>query len=347
MKTVNMPKKRELSNDVKEMIVTLNLGGLSKNKIGELLGIHRSTVGRVLKKFQERGSVENNRRSGRPRVTDARGDRKIYRIVKRNRRQSLQDITSKFNGDEGTRMSKRTIRRRLHQEGYRRGKIQKTLTICKVNRQRRILWCRGKRHWKPEQWQKVIFSDETQVVIGQNNSVSLWRKSSEKWKPYCLNQRKTASKVSCMFWGCITYDGIGVLVPVDGNLNSTKYIELLDNSLWPVIVKAFGNRPFIFQNDNATPHSSRRTNNWKTENGIPKFNWPAQSPDLNIIENIWRCIKIKLSREIDTIENRSDLVNAVTRIWNGLSQTYIRSLYASIPARIRQVMIQKEYATKY
>ena len=244
-------------------------------------------------------------------------------------------------------MSKRTIRRRLHQEGYRRGKIQKTLTICKVNRQRRILWCRGKRHWRPEQWQKVIFSDETQVVIGQNNSVSLWRKSSEKWKPYCLNQRKTASKVSCMFWGCITYDGIGVLVPVDGNLNSTKYIELLDNSLWPVIVKVFGNRPFIFQDDNATPHSSRQTNIWKTENGIPKFNWPAQSPDLNIIENIWRCIKIKLSREIDTIENRSDLVNAVTRIWNGLSQTYIRSLYASIPARIRQVMIQNGYTTKY
>ena len=269
MKTVNMPKKRELSNDVKEMIVTLNLGGLSKNKIGELLGIHRSTVGRVLKKFQERGSVENNRRSGRPRVTDARGDRKIYWIVKRNRRQSLQDITSKFNGDEGTRVSKRTIRRRLHQEGYRRGKIQKTLTICKVNRQRRILWCRGKRHWKPEQWQKVIFSDETQVVIGQNNSVSLWRKSSEKWKPYCLNQRKTASKVSCMFWGCITYDGIGVLVPVDGNLNSTKYIELLDNSLWPVIVKIFGNRPFIFQDDNATPHSSSQTNIWKTETESP------------------------------------------------------------------------------
>ena len=100
-----MPKKkRELSNDVKEMIVTLNLRVLSKNKIGELLGIHRSTVGRVLKKFQEKGGVENNRRSGRPRVTDARGDRKIYRIVKRNRRQSLQDITSKFNGDEGTRV---------------------------------------------------------------------------------------------------------------------------------------------------------------------------------------------------------------------------------------------------
>ena len=73
-------------------------------------------------------------------MTDARGDRKLYQIVNKNRRESLQDITSNFNSDEGTRVSKRTIRRRLHQEGYRRGKIQKTLTICKINRQRRILY---------------------------------------------------------------------------------------------------------------------------------------------------------------------------------------------------------------
>ena len=54
MKTVNIPNKRELSNDVKEMIVTLNLGSLSKNKIGDLLGIHPSTVGRVLRNFKRK-----------------------------------------------------------------------------------------------------------------------------------------------------------------------------------------------------------------------------------------------------------------------------------------------------
>lgn len=132
-------KRRELSTDLKERIIILNARGFNNNKVSELLGIHRSTVGRILKKFFQKGSVENDPRSGRPRVTDVRGDRKLYRIVKTNRRQSLQDITSTFNRNEGTRLSKRTVRRRLHQEGYRRGKIQKTLTISKVNRQRRIL----------------------------------------------------------------------------------------------------------------------------------------------------------------------------------------------------------------
>ena len=38
-----------------------------------------------------------------------------------------------------------------------------------------------------------------------------------------------------------------------------------------VIVKEFGNRPFIFQDDNATPHVSRQTSTWKIENGFPKM----------------------------------------------------------------------------
>ena len=62
-----------------------------------------------------------------------------------------------------------------------------------------------------------------------------------------------------------------------------------------------------------------RPNIWKTENGIPKFNWPAQSPDLNLIVKISRWIRTKLPREIDTIENRSDLMKAVSPIWNGLT----------------------------
>jgi transposase len=41
-------------------------------------------------------------------------------------------------------------------------------------------------------------------------------------------------------------------------------------------------------------HVSRRTNQWKTENDIPTLEWPPQSPDLNIIENVWKVIKTKV-----------------------------------------------------
>jgi transposase len=60
---------------------------------------------------------------------------------------------------------------------------------------------------------------------------------------------------------------------------------------------------------------SRRTNQWKTENDIPTLKWPPQSPDLNIIENVWKVIKTKVQRRIDDIRNAEDLKTVVAEIW--------------------------------
>ena len=100
-------------------------------------------------------------------------------------------------------------------------------------------------------------------------------------------------KLSAMFWGCITYFGIGTtwLTPVDGNINSEKYISILDDNLWPVVVRHFANNPWTLQEDNALCHVSRWTTAWKTENGILTLPWPSQSSDLNIVENVWKVIK--------------------------------------------------------
>jgi hypothetical protein len=66
-----------------------------------------------------------------------------------------------------------------------------------------------------------------------------------------------------MFWGCISYFGV-----VDGNINSEKYISILDDNLWPVVARYFANNPWTLQEDNAPCHVSRRTTAWKTENEI-------------------------------------------------------------------------------
>ena len=100
-----------------------------------------------------------------------------------------------------------------------------------------------------------------------------------------------------MFWGCLTYEGVGTLGPVESDINSKKYIEVLDEHLWPVIAKLPPDRAYIFQEDNATVHTSRETTHWKQENKIPCMTWPPQSPDINIIENVWKTLKFKLQKE--------------------------------------------------
>jgi len=68
---------------------------------------------------------------------------------------------------------------------------------------------------------------------------------------------------SC-FGGCVTYKGVpgvGSLVPVDGNIDSHKYITILQTSLWPMVSKHFTGKRWLFQDDNAPVHRSAFTKN--------------------------------------------------------------------------------------
>jgi len=57
------------------------------------------------------------------------------------------------------------------------------------------------------------------------------------------------------------------------------------------------NKPIIFQHDNAPPHRAKKTKIYTKLRGIYMFPRPANSPDLNIIENVWLFIKNKLNND--------------------------------------------------
>jgi hypothetical protein len=58
--------------------------------------------------------------------------------------------------------------------------------------------------------------------------------------------RNGGVRISVSFWGSICYLGVGTFTPIDGNLITEKYISRLENDLWQVVVKHFGNDPWIF-----------------------------------------------------------------------------------------------------
>jgi hypothetical protein len=47
-----------------------------------------------------------------------------------------------------------------------------------------------------------------------------------------------------MVWGCLTYYGVGTLAFIDGNMNTSKYIQTLDDNIWPVVT--IQQKPYIF-----------------------------------------------------------------------------------------------------
>lgn len=136
-----------------------------------------------------------------------------------------------------------------------------------------------------------------------------------------------------MIWGCITYHGIGTICVVDGNINAEKYISVLDENLWPVILH--------FQDDNAPVHRARVVQDFRRINQLKSMNWPAQSPDLNIIENCCWHLKRELQKRAANISNVHELQH-----WTNISSGHIQIWYKSIPRRILRVLRNKGNVAK-
>lgn len=340
----------EMSDDTKKVIIQLIESGHRASEISESLNINKSTISKFLKRWRERGNVENRPRKGRPRFVTVRGERTLSRLVKNARRTTLKDITADFNNSTPIKVSRRTVQRTLHFLGYTRRSSRKSIGIRNVNKKKRIAWCRGKLHWTVNnQWKKVMFTDEMMVVIKPDGKFKVWRKSSEKWRPECLGHfaPMSSATIKIMVWGCITYYGVGSLAFVNGNMNSQKYIQTLDDNIWQVVVKHFGNNTWYFQDDNAPCHRSNESENWKHQNRIPQISWPPQSPDLSPIENVWLLMKNKIKNRLYLIRNVNDLKTQLTKAWKEIPLFYIQKLYTSLPRRCREVLIQKGDITKY
>ena len=83
-----------------------------------------------------------------------------------------------------------------------------------------------------------LFSDEPKVEIGLDNRVYIWSRAGEEWLPACTSP-PPRKRLGVMIWGCITFNGVGILGFVEGNINALKYIDILEDNLWPVVARHF------------------------------------------------------------------------------------------------------------
>ncbi len=74
---------------------------------------------------------------------------------------------------------------------------------------------------------------------------------------------------------------------------------------------------------------------------IPVMEWPAQSPDLNPIENIWGIIKHNLFTKDHPLMNRSELIARFKEEWDNIPNETLQKLSDSMIHRIVKLKIEK------
>ncbi len=122
---------------------------------------------------------------------------------------------------------------------------------------------------------------------------------------------------SVMIWAAMSSAGVGPLCFLKSTVNAAIYQEILEHFMLPSADKLYGDADFIFQQDFAPAHTAKGTKSWFNDHGVTVLDWPANSPDLNPIENLWGIVKRKMR---DTRPNNADDLKAT-----------VKETWASIP----------------
>jgi hypothetical protein len=72
-------------------------------------------------------------------------------------------------------------------------------------------------------------------------------------------------------WSEAVFHDSGPLVPVKGNLNTTAYNDILDDSVLPTLWQQFGEGPFLFKHENAPKHKARSIQKRFVEIGVEEL----------------------------------------------------------------------------
>ena len=130
-----------------------------------------------------------------------------------------------------------------------------------------------------------------------------WSKKNDKL--FFQNKKKFGSG-SIMIHLAISSEGRIFICEILGKLDTKGFCSILKEKVVPRINEVFGEEKWVLQQDNASIHCAVSSKKFYEKHKIGTMVWPARSPDLNIVENIFGLMSHEIYKKGKVYSNKDN-----------------------------------------
>ncbi|KAA6392789.1 MAG: putative Transposable element Tc3 transposase [Streblomastix strix] len=262
-----------------------------------------------------------------------RDQRKIRRYVKQNRKTSSRKIPPALD----LQCSPSTVLSCMHRMGMHKKRLRRRPLLTSRHVLARLKFAEEFLTQNQDQILELIFSDEKKFRFdGPDGWAYYW---------FCLGEKEDEaiySKDYGKFKGvmchlAISSAGILSMDRMLGKVNAESWCELLQSNILPEIHRNHGDA-FIYQMDNASVHKKKEVLEFLKKIGLKFLDWPALSPDLNPVENLWALMARRVYADGMSYSNETQLWDGIQRAAASITPEEVKPFVASFRSRLCDVL---------
>ncbi len=341
-----MAKGKWLTTEQKQYIANGKRNGKNATEIGDVVGVKPSSVRSYLSKKRILDSLPPRVKLSKSKISASLA-LKIKKQVQDTPKASGPKLLASVNDSlsPSKKFSLSTFRRFLIKNNIARKKMDSKPPPTEVNRKKRLAFAQKWLREGPESLAHVIWSDETMVKSHPNTRQE--GAFLHKNTPRLTKTKLHSGGFSQMFWGCMSINGTGPLLTIDGTMDQIQYREVLEKYLIPEFNVANENGgDWMIMHDNAPCHTAKSMSQLLEEHAIPTLQWPPFSPDLNPIENLWGWMKRKLADD-PPCTSQTQLEDRFLEIWRSIDANFCKRYTDNYKKRLEAVIKANGGHTKY